>query len=164
MVTVLQLNRLEPARDASPGGSPRTLSSKKAGDAGEELSPEEVQQLLEAERVSDPADSRSSRPPDGDGYVATGPPEGDSEAPEPAASAAESRRPACWPSRLKAPKRRNRRAQAATDPFEEIDFGSFFDDYLDRATAAPPPSRSTSRPSRPSCPRPSRWATTCAPS
>jgi len=35
-----------------------------------------------------------------------------------------------------------------TDPFEEIDFGSFFDDYLDPALRALLPNPSKSRPSR----------------
>jgi len=44
---------------------------------------------------------------------------------------------------------------AAADPFDEIDFGSFFDDYLDPGYKARPPNRSKNRPSKPSSPLPS---------
>ena len=92
---------------------------------GEEITAEELQPLLEAERGSDPADQSlldaadiklNGEAPElalapesfGDSAVADAGPE-TADAPEPATS----------------------------DPFDEIDFGSFFDDYLDPGYRSP---------------------------
>ncbi len=56
MVTVLQLNRLELREMISQEIAQNPVLDESADEAGEELSPQEVQQLLEAERVTDPAD------------------------------------------------------------------------------------------------------------
>src|SRR5512138_3000733 len=55
MVTVLQLNRLE-LKDMITQEIAMNPVLEEHADGGEELTPEEVQALLEAERVSDPAD------------------------------------------------------------------------------------------------------------
>src|SRR5688500_16141060 len=55
MVTVLQLNRLELKEMISQEISENPVLEETA-EQGDELTPEEVQQLLERERLSDPAD------------------------------------------------------------------------------------------------------------
>src|SRR5690242_19984473 len=55
MVTVLQLNRLE-LKDMIVNEIAENPVLEEAGEAGEELTPEEVQSLLERERVSEPSD------------------------------------------------------------------------------------------------------------
>ena len=127
MVTVLQLNRLELKEMISQEIAENPVLEESADDSAEELSPEEVQQLLESERMTDPADQAvlevmnaeatadalaenaeieaESAPP---GAVVTG----ETETPE----AVE-------------PK--------TADPFDEIDIGSFFDDYLDPGYKSP---------------------------
>src|SRR5512143_634125 len=55
MVTVLQLNRLELKEMITQEIALNPVLEEHA-DGGEELTPEEVQALLEAERVADPAD------------------------------------------------------------------------------------------------------------
>src|SRR4051812_18840165 len=56
MVTVLQLNRLE-LRDMISQEMAENPVLEETSEAGDELTPEEVQQLLEREGRSDPADS-----------------------------------------------------------------------------------------------------------
>jgi RNA polymerase sigma-54 factor len=133
MVTVLQLNRLELREMISQEVAQNPVLEESADDAAEELSPEEVQQLLEAERMAEPADKPFLEAADGEGYVPTEPPETDGEPAEAAASAADT-----------APEPAAGAAESAetvepktTDPFEEIDFGSFFDDYLDPGHRSP---------------------------
>src|SRR3712207_1641315 len=55
MVTVLQLNRLELKEMISQEISQNPVLEETA-EAGDELTPEEVQQLLERERINDPSD------------------------------------------------------------------------------------------------------------
>src|SRR5438067_6455340 len=55
MVTVLQLNRLE-LKDMIISEIAQNPVLEESADGGEELTPEEVQALLEAERVADPSD------------------------------------------------------------------------------------------------------------
>src|SRR5579871_2574162 len=55
MVTVLQLNRLE-LKDMILQEIAQNPVLEEGLEAGEELTPEEVQQLLETERVGDPSD------------------------------------------------------------------------------------------------------------
>ena len=113
-------------------------------DAEDEISPEELQPLLEAERSSDLADSDLLEAADiriepdsaelinatyfAEGGADTGtvmdiPDVADGNPPPRAAEAA-----------------------SATDPFDEIDFGSFFDDYLDPGYKSPA-SESVEKPS-----------------
>jgi RNA polymerase sigma-54 factor len=116
MVTVLQLNRME-LKDMIINEINENPVLEEASEPGEELTPTEVQSMLERERQADPADQaildKVEQPEaavDGDysGEVAAAP---GTVAEEP--------------------------AKAETDPFEEIDFGSFFDDYLDPGFKSP---------------------------
>jgi RNA polymerase sigma-54 factor len=135
MVTVLQLNRLELREMISQEIAENPVLEETSEEGGEELSPQEVQALLEAERVPEPADQSILEATNGAAYDgpevllagaegAMGP---ELEAPlgtAPVAGAdsdlAESLEP-----------------KASPDPFEEIDFGSFFDDYLDPGYKSP---------------------------
>src|ERR1051326_4915873 len=55
MVSLLQLNRLE-LKDMITDEIAQNPVLEESAEGGEELTPEELQPLLEAERVSDPAD------------------------------------------------------------------------------------------------------------
>jgi RNA polymerase sigma-54 factor len=143
MVSLLQLNRLE-LKDMIQAEISQNPVLEESGEGGEELTPEELQPLLEAERVGDPADQSildvTSGPVEvdvSDGAYATS--EGlDSAAvlaaglleveapPNPAGEASAS---TAAPETPEAP--------APADPFDEIDFGSYFDDYLDPGYKSP---------------------------
>jgi RNA polymerase sigma-54 factor len=133
MVTVLQLNRLE-LKDMINQEMAENPVLEESLEAGDEMTPEEVQALLERERIGDPADSAllqsMSESTNGvvDGYSDTTP---DAEAPS-----ADGSLPAVEPTEVK----------ADADPFDEIDFGSFFDDYLDPGYKTPS-SESVEKPS-----------------
>jgi len=124
MVTVLQLNRLELKEMINQEISQNPVLEETA-EMGEEITPEEVQALLERERLGDPADSAllqsMSESTNGviDGYSES--------APEVESAPVDSLQPAA-----EAPE-----AKADADPFDEIDFGSFFDDYLDPGYKTP---------------------------
>ncbi len=129
MVTVLQLNRLE-LKDMISQEIAENPVLEESAEGGEELTPEELQALLEAERDPEPADKNileelgtgaetdasessadfSYEPPDADVPAA-------SVVGTEAAEASETK--------------------PAADPFDEIDFGSFFDDYLDPGYKSP---------------------------
>src|SRR5437879_3512494 len=70
MVSLLQLNRLE-LKDMIVAEIAQNPVLEEAADGGEELTPEELQPLLEAERVAEPADQSilemASAPADTDG-------------------------------------------------------------------------------------------------
>jgi RNA polymerase sigma-54 factor len=100
---------------------------------GEEITPEELQPLLEAERSAEPADQslldaadikldgaapEVARGDISDTFEAGAAPDGVSEATADASAEAASE-------------------TSTTDPFDEIDFGSFFDDYLDPGYRSP---------------------------
>jgi RNA polymerase sigma-54 factor len=143
MVSLLQLNRLE-LKDMIQAEISQNPVLEESGEGGEELTPEELQPLLEAERMADPADQSildvTSGPvevdaSDGayttegvDSAGATGasqveaPPSPAPEAGDPVASATAPETP---------------EAPAPADPFDEIDFGSYFDDYLDPGYKSP---------------------------
>src|SRR5689334_7436499 len=55
MVSLLQLNRLE-LKDMITAEISQNPALEESGEGGEELTPEELQPLLEAERAGDPAD------------------------------------------------------------------------------------------------------------
>jgi RNA polymerase sigma-54 factor len=143
MVSLLQLNRLE-LKDMIQAEISQNPVLEESGEGGEELTPEELQPLLEAERVADPADQSildvTSGPVEidvSDGAYATA--EGlDSAAVAAAAGqvleaslgpATEAATSAATPETPEAP--------AQADPFDEIDFGSYFDDYLDPGYKSP---------------------------
>ncbi|MEO8025788.1 MAG: RNA polymerase factor sigma-54 [Bryobacteraceae bacterium] len=129
MVTVLQLNRME-LKDLITAEIAQNPVLEESAEGGEELTPEEVHALLEAERVQDPADqsiieaTRVETEPveievrDGD----SGERQMAAEAPPPV----EGEQPI-----VEDP------PKADADPFDEIDYGSFFDDYLDPGYKSP---------------------------
>ena len=154
MVTVLQLNRLE-LKDMITQEIAENPVLEETADGVEELTPEEVQAILEAERTSEPSDqtiletvngAAASEPgvaadgtqaaPGFDYEVTDGAGlDGASSAvAEPAATA-----PATEGDALAEQK-------TDKDPFDEIDFGSFFDDYLDPGYKSPA-SESVEKPS-----------------
>ncbi|HJT90212.1 MAG TPA: hypothetical protein VJ732_20215, partial [Bryobacteraceae bacterium] len=148
MVTVLQLNRLELKEMITQEIVKNPVLEEAGDDAGEEVSPEELLPLLEPERVADPADQQIleaavlSETTAIDGNAADVAINGsvfpDAEESAAAAAVAEPE-PAVAPDPLV-------EQPAATDPFDEIDFGSFFDDYLDPGYKSPA-SESVEKPS-----------------
>ena len=123
MVTVLQLNRLE-LKDMIVNEIAENPVLEEAAERGDELTPEEVQDLLERERQSEPADKailenvEQEQTFSDDGERVAGTPVEEAVGEIAQAPAEE------------APKQE-------TDPFDEIDFGSFFDDYLDPGFKSP---------------------------
>src|SRR5579885_1245363 len=131
MVSLLQLNRLE-LKEIVAAEVAQNPGLEESAEAGEELTPEELQPLLEAERLAEPADqsilevtnaAAIDDAPEADAAEVAAAALGD---PEPAVSepmiAAES------PETVD---------QKTADPFDEIDFGSYFDDYLDPGYKSP---------------------------
>ncbi|MCU1339390.1 MAG: polymerase, sigma 54 subunit, RpoN [Bryobacterales bacterium] len=140
MVSLLQLNRLE-LKDMIQAEISQNPVLEESGETGEELTPEELQPLLEAERVADPADQSildvTSGPVEvdvSDGAYAT-------EGIEPAVAAAAEFVEASLGPAIEAAATttvpENPEAPAQADPFDEIDFGSYFDDYLDPGYKSP---------------------------
>src|ERR1700689_1750880 len=128
MVTVLQLNRLELKEMITQEIVKNPVLEESTEEGGEEITPEELLPLLEPDRVTDPSDQQLLEAALGDAAHTNGI-AGETTAEMNAepfqeisdglggnadAAAADPTEPA-----------------AATDPFDEIDFGSFFDDYLD---------------------------------
>ena len=142
MVSLLQLNRLE-LKDMIQAEISQNPVLEESGEGGEELTPEELQPLLEAERVADPADQSildvTSGPVEVDASDGAYTMEGvDSanlapveyvEAEASAGAVAEAIDAAAGATTPEAP--------AQADPFDEIDFGSYFDDYLDPGYKSP---------------------------
>ncbi len=124
MVTVLQLNRLELKEMIAQEIAQNPVLEEATEDGAEELSPEEVQALLEAER--DPAE-----PPPADQPILEAVSEV-SEAVESVADFASSS-----PAEAVDGEEPVVEPRPVTDPFEEIDFGSFFDEYLDPGFRSP---------------------------
>ncbi len=145
MVTVLQLNRLELKEMITQEIVKNPVLEEATEEAGEEITPEELQPLLEAEPVLDPADkqlleaavlSDANSLSGSVGDVAiNGNLFPDAEE---TAAAVEPEIPGTNDPLLETP--------AATDPFDEIDFGSFFDEYLDPGYKSPA-SESVDKPS-----------------
>jgi RNA polymerase sigma-54 factor len=148
MVTVLQLNRLELKQMINQEIVKNPVLEEATEEPGEEITPEELLPLLEQEeeRISDPADQEilnSSVRNEGsalDGAAVDVAINGSMfpDAEETAAAAPEPEPEAALPDPAETP--------AATDPFDEIDFGSFFDDYLDPGYRSPA-SESVEKPS-----------------
>ncbi len=128
MVTVLQLNRLELKEMISQEVAQNPVLEESA-DGGEELTPAEIQSLLEAERVgSGDADSVTevtsqvvAESINGSAYESENSPPYEAGSASPASEG-----PDTEPV-----------AKTETDPFDQIDFGSFFDDYLDPGYKSP---------------------------
>jgi len=140
MVTVLQLNRLE-LKDMITQEIAENPVLEESVDGIEELSAEEMQAILEAERVSEPSDQVILETVNGTGSepeIAAGIPE---------ASPVEFEFEAAAPQTIDGASLESASAPAAEaevtdqktekDPFDEIDFGTFFDDYLDPGYKSP---------------------------
>ncbi len=133
MVSLLQLNRLELKEMISAEVAQNPVLEESL-DGVEELTADELRPLLEAERVADPADQAildNSRIAAGDVETFESD-RGDLEAanlgnPEPASLEPSSEL-------TTAP---DAAEVKAADPFDEIDFGSYFDDYLDPGYKSP---------------------------
>ena len=126
MVTVLQLNRME-LKEMINQEIVENPVLEESLEEGEEITPEELQPLLEAERSADPADQSlldaADIKLDGDSLEV-------------------SRNTDAFADTETAADVVDRDATEAvetstTDPFDEIDFGSFFDDYLDPGYRSP---------------------------
>ena len=130
MVTVLQLNRME-LKEMINQEIVNNPVLEEAADGGEEVSPEELAQLLEGDRVesSDRGMLDALAGPLAPVEINEGPPAAvDLMGSEVAATDA---------ALTESP---------VSDPFDEIDFGSFFDDYLDPGYKSPA-SESVEKPS-----------------
>jgi RNA polymerase sigma-54 factor len=125
MVTVLQLNRME-LKEMINQEIVNNPVLEESADSGEEISAEELQGLLEAERISDPADQSVLDAAMQD----AGAPEVGLTAELIGESGTALEGPADLPIELPI-------AEQAADPFDEIDYGSFFDDYLDPGYKSP---------------------------
>jgi RNA polymerase sigma-54 factor len=147
MVTVLQLNRLELKEMITQEIVKNPVLEEATEEPGEEITPEELTPLLEAsETVVDPADKQLleaavlSEPNAVDGASGDVSINGNlfPDADETAAAAVEPESVTQTDALLEAP--------AAIDPFDEIDFDRFFDDYLDPGYKSPA-SESVEKPS-----------------
>jgi RNA polymerase sigma-54 factor len=134
MVTVLQLNRLE-LKDMITQEISENPVLEETLEQGDEITPEEVQQILEQERMSDPADQSLmdalSGSVNGVAELDTGEISAAPELNVPASDAGGDVNigDAAAPDTAE--------PKTDTDPFDEIDFGSFFDDYLDPGYKTP---------------------------
>src|SRR5271165_3835548 len=128
MVTVLQLNRLE-LKDMITAEIAENPVLEELAEGTEELTPEEVQAFLEAERVSEPADEAILQAANG-----ASSPDVDIEIPELTQPFTADGQPAMP---VEEAATSEPEAKTDKDPFDEIDFGSFFDDYLDPGYKSP---------------------------
>jgi RNA polymerase sigma-54 factor len=133
MVTVLQLNRLE-LKEMINQEIVNNPVLDDSLESSEEISPEELQPLLEQERSSDQADR---------GLLEAADIRLESESPEVIANASVYSEGEVVPD---VPEATEASDTSTTDPFDEIDFGSFFDDYLDPGYKSPA-SESVEKPS-----------------
>jgi RNA polymerase sigma-54 factor len=126
MVTVLQLNRLE-LKEMINQEIVENPVLEETTEEGEEITPEELQPLLEAERSADPADQSllDAAEIKLDGEAPEVSRNGDNFADVEAAAEGTATDTA------------EAVDASTTDPFDEIDFGSFFDDYLDPGYRSP---------------------------
>lgn len=143
MVTVLQLNRLELKEMITQEIVKNPVLEESTDEPGDDVTPEELLPLLEAEPVVDAADKQileglnGPSPLDGAAPDVTINDNLFPDADEVAAAAPEPETAPVDP--LAEP-------PAATDPFDEIDFDRFFEDYLDPGYKSPA-SESVEKPS-----------------
>src|SRR5258706_1682183 len=149
MVSLLQLTRLE-LKDMISAEVAQNPVLDEATEGGEELTPEELQPLLEAERVADPADQSILD-------VTAGPIEIEVDGPErdfaPAGAldgVAEGTEFAAAPVETPEAPTDIRDEKTANDPFDEIDYGEDFNDYLDPGFKSPA-SETVEKPSFETC-------------
>ena len=131
MVAVLQLNRLE-LKEMILNEVAENPVLEEASEAGEDLTPTELQAILELDSRRDPADAALLEKVDQSDIEAFADPPVPESAPEMANGTA--------------PIAEEPAKTETTDPFDEIDFGSFFDDYLDPGFKSPA-SESVEKPS-----------------
>jgi len=151
MVTVLQLNRLE-LKDMITQEIAENPVLEESVDGVEELTPEEMQSILERERTADPSDQTILETVNGAAAMDPGHAADGTEAaagfdfdPGPAPSAeatTEAAAATAAVSETETPPEQ----KTDKDPFDEIDFGSFFDEYLDPGYKSPA-SESVEKPS-----------------
>jgi len=131
MVTILQLNRLELKEMVTQEIVKNPVLEESSEDAGDEITPAELLPLLEGESLGDSSDKQLLDAANGSNL-------GDGNAPingnlfpdaDDNAHVAEAA--------VEAPVDPLAETPAATDPFDEIDFGSFFDEYLDPGYKSP---------------------------
>ena len=143
MVSLLQLNRLE-LKDMISAEIAQNPVLEEATEGGEELTPEELQPLLEAEaeRSGEPADQSileaTAGPTEadtGDGDFSEAETRANSERAEAAESEAsyETSDPTTPIETAPAPET----PETPADPFDEIDLGDYFDNYLDPGFKSP---------------------------
>ena len=130
MVSLLQLNRLELKEMISAEVAQNPVLEESL-DGAEELTADELRPLLEAERVSDPADQAIL---DNANISAAEAETVESDRGDFEAANLGNPEPASLSEPLTAP---DAAEVKATDPFDEIDFGSYFDDYLDPGYKSP---------------------------
>jgi RNA polymerase sigma-54 factor len=122
MVTVLQLNRLE-LKDMIVNEIAENPVLEEASEGGEELTPAEVQSLLERERQADQVEGPAlqlDKQEEAASFEAAQDGESGADSPDSLAANVAEEQP-----------------KSDSDPFDEIDFGSFFDDYLDPGFKSP---------------------------
>jgi RNA polymerase sigma-54 factor len=142
MVTVLQLNRLE-LKDMITQEIAENPVLEESADGVEELTPEEVQAILESERTSEPSDQTILETVNGAAAAEPGVAADGTEAAAgfdydgvaPATMEATATAPA---TEVDAPATEPITEQKTDkDPFDEIDFGTFFEEYLDPGYKSP---------------------------
>ncbi len=127
MVTVLQLNRLE-LKEMINQEIVNNPVLEESADGGEEISAEELQGILEADRISDPSDQSVLNA----AMLDHSSPEAGALTPELIGESG-----TAMEGPLDLPIDTAPAESAAADPFDEIDYGSFFDDYLDPGYKSP---------------------------
>jgi len=142
MVTVLQLNRLELKEMITQEIVENPVLEESTEEGGEEITPEELLPLLEPDRVTDPSDQQLLEAALGDAAHTNGI-AGETTA---EIGAEPFQQMADGAANAEASTADPVEPAAATDPFDEIDFGSFFDDYLDPGYKSPA-SESVEKPS-----------------
>ena len=134
MVTVLQLNRLE-LKEMINQEIVNNPVLEESLDGGEEISAEELQPLLETERSADSADREMLEA--ADIRLESNSPEVVASDASFAAAEAASEQGGTGSAETDFPEASDAPEASSTDPFDEIDFGSFFDDYLDPGYKSP---------------------------
>src|SRR5205814_1263021 len=136
MVTVLQLNRLELKEMINQEIVNNPVLEEATEENAEEVTAEEILSSLETDRMDSPADQQILESTNGTGEPAADIVAGDllpepNLAPEAAGELAEGVAP------LDTVSPQTEETPPASDPFDEIDFGSFFDEYLDPGYKSP---------------------------
>src|SRR3954454_14279388 len=130
MVTVLQLNRME-LKDMIINEIAENPVLEEAAENGEDLTPAELQSILERERPSDPAEQALLTHVEGTESVGAFESAADSDSSFEGGAGENADSSSVV---LAAPEEAGK---TEADPFEQIDFGSFFDDYLDPGFKSP---------------------------